>query len=245
MKYIFALTFLMLSTTYLLAQTPEKISYQAIIRTNTNDVVSNSDINLKIIIRQGAITGTNIYEETHFIKTNVNGLVSLEIGTGSVIKGVFKDISWFNNQYFIETRVDTNGGNSFDLVGSSQLLSVPYALHAKTAERLVNNAPVKPYRSKVISLADTRSVTLEDINNTIACVVSTTLKINRNFSSMEIGDTINIEAHNGAVLTITANAGVSLNYVESASAKFTSNKGNVRFGLLRKTDANAYIISGQ
>ena len=116
------------------AQTPEKMSYQAVVRDNSGELIKNSNVDLKIIVREGSHKGTNVYEETHSIKSNKNGLVTAEIGTGSVIKGLFNEIEWSRGTYFIETQMDPEGRSNYTVSGTSQMLSVPYALHAKSAD---------------------------------------------------------------------------------------------------------------
>lgn len=224
------------------AQSPEQISYQAVIRDNNSDLVTNSDVSIRILIRQGSITGTTAYQEEHNTTTNTNGLVSLIIGKGTPISGDFNDILWSQDSHFIETQVDIEGGTNFDVIGTSQLLSVPYALHSKTAERF--SGP-NPYRANIISFDLSRDINSADINNTIACTSSATLTLTADFVEMQVGDILNLEAHNGAVLTIISASGVTLNYTDAGSAEFNSNAGNVRFGLIRKSGPNAYIISGQ
>lgn len=242
----FASTLLLLFATVtvkLFAQSPEKMSYQAIIRASDNSLVVNKGISLNIIIHQSTTTGSNVYQETHSVTTNSNGLVTLEIGTGSVIVGDFSKISWDKGPYFIETQVDVNGGASYNIMGTTQLLSVPYALFAKTAEKVLGGTTAT--RASVISFTASRNIASTDVNNTIECTGTATLTLTSDFGSMSVGETINLEAHNGAVLTIQAGSGVSINYVAGATAKFTSATGNVRFGFLRKTGTNSYIISGQ
>ena len=94
-------------------------------------------------------------------------------------------------------------------------------------------------------ILSSRNIASTDINNVIECTTSATLTLTSAFGAMAIGDTINLEAHNGAVLTVQAGTGVTINYNASGKALFTSTAGSVRFGLLRKTGVNAYIISGQ
>ncbi|TDO97049.1 hypothetical protein [Flavobacterium sp. 245] len=233
-------------TAKVFAQSPEKMSYQAIIRGQNNSLVVNSKISLKVIVHQGTSTGTAVYQETHSPSTNSNGLVSLEIGSGTVVTGNFSQIAWEKGPYFIETQVDATGGSNYNIIGVTQLLSVPYALHAKTADRLIGGTTTAPaVRATVISFTSSRSIASTDINNTIECTASATFTLTANFSSMLVGDTINLEAHNGAILTIQAASGVTINYNANGSANFTSAAGNVRFGFLRKTGTNSYIISGQ
>jgi hypothetical protein len=245
MKLTFTLLLFVTATLSIFAQAPEKMSYQAIIRSKTNNLVSNSNISLKVIMHQGTATGIKIFEENHFAKTNNNGLVSLEIGTGTNIIGNFSTIAWDKGPFFIETQVDATGGSNYNIVGVTQLLSVPYALHAKTAERLVGANGSNPYKAAVIPFTASRSIASTDVNNTIECTTTSTLTLSSGFSAMAIGDTINLEAHNGAILTIQSAADVTLNYTTAGSAIFTSAPGNVRFGLIRKSGLNAYIISGQ
>ena len=245
MKYIYSLIIFLTFSLSIFAQTPDKMSYQAIIRTSDNALVLDSNVSLKILVRQNAPNGTIVYEEDHRVTTNSNGLVSLEIGTGNTIQGNFSNIAWEQGTHFVETQVDPTGGNNYNVIGVSQLLSVPYALHAKTAESLTGSITTVPYKPEIISLTSSRNITGSDINNTIACTTSSIVTRTSNFSAMEVGDVINLEAHNGAVLTVNAGAGVLLNYTNSGSAVFNSKAGNVRFGLIRKSGENAYIISGQ
>ncbi|KVV15101.1 hypothetical protein ACRASX_12230 [Flavobacterium sp. TMP13] len=249
MKLALTTLFLFLTVTLkVFAQAPEKMSYQAIIRAQDNSLLVNSNISLRIIIHQSTASGTTVYQETHSATTNNNGLVSLEIGTGTIVTGNFSTIAWERGPYFIETQVDIAGGNNFNIIGITQLLSVPYALHAKTAERLVGAAGgtiVGSARATVLPFTTSRSIASTDINNTIECTASATLTLTSGFGSMLVGDTINLEAHNGAILTIQAPSDVTINYNSNGSAKFTSASGNVRFGFLRKTGSNSYIISGQ
>lgn len=244
MKYIYTLLLFAVATSNLYAQTPEKISYQAIVRANDNSLVANSMVSVMLLIRQSSATGNVVYQEKHIKSTNMNGLVSLEIGTGTATKGSFNTIAWPQGPYFIETQVDINGGSNYNIIGISQLLSVPYALHSKTAERIVGGSSGQ-YKTIIRPLVTSRNISMADVNNTIACTVSSTLTLASGFAAMEIGDVINLEAHNGATLTLIADTGVTINYTIAGSAQFISDIGNVRFGLLRKSGANAYIISGQ
>lgn len=245
MKLTLILLLSLTVTLTVFAQAPEKMSYQAIIRSTTNSLVANSKISLKVIVHQSTPTGVKIFEESHFPITNNNGLVSLEIGTGSIITGNFSTIVWEKGPYFIETQVDATGGSNYNIIGVTQLLSVPYALHSKTAERLVGTNASNPYKALIIPFSSSRSIVGSDVNNTIECKASATLTLTSDFSAMAVGDVINLEAHNGAVLTLQAVSGVKINYNSNGSAVFESSIGKVSFGLMRKSGTNEYIISGQ
>lgn len=117
----------------LFAQAPQKMSYQAVVRDNANALVSNSNVGMQISILQGSASGTAVYVETQTPTSNTNGLVSLEIGEGTVVSGDFSTIDWGNGPYFIKTETDPTGGTNYTITGTSQLMSVPYALYAETS----------------------------------------------------------------------------------------------------------------
>ena len=137
MKNIFTLIPALLFNILCFGQTPEKMTFQAVIRDASNTLLSNQNIGMQISILQGSINGNSIYTETHNPVSNNNGLVNLEIGDGTVASGNFSTISWSNGPFFIKTETDPNGGSSYSIIGTSQLMSVPFALHAKVAESVV------------------------------------------------------------------------------------------------------------
>lgn len=128
------LILLLVFTTIGFAQTPEKMSYQAIVRNADGNLVSNLPVGIQISILKTTSSGTPIYVESHTITTNENGLVTLEIGSGNKTTGSFSAINWGDDKYFIKTETDPLGASNYTITGTSQLLSVPYALHAKTAD---------------------------------------------------------------------------------------------------------------
>jgi len=135
MKRVFTILAAVLLTATLWAQSPEKMSYQAVIRDASDNLVTSQQIGMQISILQDSTGGTAVYVETQESTTNANGLVSLEIGTGTVQSGDFTTIDWANGPYFIKTETAVEAPlTTYTITGTSQLLSVPYALHAKTAE---------------------------------------------------------------------------------------------------------------
>ena len=140
MKKVFTILAAVLITACVFAQSPEKMSYQAVIRNTSDALVANTQIGIHISILQGSASGTAVYVETQTPTTNDNGLVSIEIGAGTVESGDFSTIDWVNGPYFIKTETDPTGGTNYSITGNNQLLSVPYALHAKTSESALNNA---------------------------------------------------------------------------------------------------------
>lgn len=116
------------------AQSPYKISYQAVIRDAGNGLVVNTEVGTQISILQGSATGTAVFVETHTDTTNDNGLLSLEIGGGTVVSGSMVDIDWSAGPYFIQTETDPTGGTTYSITGVSQLASVPFAFQTINAD---------------------------------------------------------------------------------------------------------------
>ena len=123
----------LLFTFGVLAQVPQKISFQAVVRNSSNALITNGNVSLRISLLQGSTTGTTVYSETHNSVTNANGLATLQIGGGTVISGSFAIIDWANGPYFIKTEADPSGGTNYTLSSVTQLLSVPYAMYAQTS----------------------------------------------------------------------------------------------------------------
>ncbi len=136
MKKIIYLLMALLFTSTIWAQTPQKMSYQAVIHNLSNNLITNQVVGMQISILQGSITGTPVYVETQTPTSNSNGLVSLEIGGGNVVTGSFTTINWANGPYYIKTETDPTGGTNYTISGTTQLLSVPYAMYAKSAESI-------------------------------------------------------------------------------------------------------------
>ena len=116
------------------AQTPQKLSYQAIVRNSSNALVTNKQKGMRISILEGLINGTTVYTETKTPTTNANGLISIEIGDGLG----FSTITWANSTHYIKIETDPTGGTNYSIAGVSQLLSVPYVLQSKTTEGVVS-----------------------------------------------------------------------------------------------------------
>jgi hypothetical protein len=133
MKHLLHLLITLFITSSLSAQAPQRMTYQAVMRDATSTLIQNKSVGIRISILQGTPTGNSVYAETHTASTNANGLVSLEVGGGSAQSASFSSIDWSKGPYFIKTEVDPTGGSSYTISGSSQLLSVPYALYAATS----------------------------------------------------------------------------------------------------------------
>ena len=156
----------LLLTSSSFAQAPEKMSYQVVIRDANNALVTSQQIGIQMTILQ---VNTAVYEETHTPTSNTNGLVSLEIGTGTVISGSFTAIDWSAGTYFIKTETDPTGGTNYTITGTSQLLSVPYALYAETS----NDTPAVALNTAKVSYTEAAvSANIAVSANTAKTVIS-------------------------------------------------------------------------
>ncbi|MCK4746185.1 MAG: hypothetical protein KAT15_04080, partial [Bacteroidales bacterium] len=112
------------------AQVPQKFNYQAVVRNAQHALLSNQDVGFRMSILEGSANGSPVYVETHTVTTNGVGLADLVIGNGSATGGVFEDIAWGVTDMFLKVEVDPAGGASYEHMGTSQLISVPYALYS-------------------------------------------------------------------------------------------------------------------
>jgi hypothetical protein len=134
-KLIITIAALLLTFTAF-AQAPGKMSYQAVVRNASNELVANSNIGMQISILQGSPTGNTVYAETQTPVSNDNGLISLQIGNGSIVFGDMNEIDWSAGPYFIQTETDPMGGTYYSIIATNEMTSVPFAMqstHADTA----------------------------------------------------------------------------------------------------------------
>ncbi len=134
-KIILSLFFLMI-TCYSFAQVPPAFNYQAVARDVSGNVIPNSLLGIKIYIHSTSATGPVVYSETQTPTTNQFGLFTIGIGLGTVVSGNFSTIPWGSDYYFIQVDMDPAGGTTYTPMGTSQLLTVPYAMYAKHAGKV-------------------------------------------------------------------------------------------------------------
>ena len=115
------------------SQVQDAMSYQAIIRNSNNELVKSQNVGMRFSILKGSATGPVVYSEIQSQPTNGNGLVTVKIGSGNLLSGSFSSIDWGSDTYFIKIETDPTGSSNYTITGTSQLLSVPYALYAKNS----------------------------------------------------------------------------------------------------------------
>jgi len=128
MKNILLLFITLLTASCLTAQ-PQSFKYQAVARNSNGIIISNANIGLKIEIRKGSINSNAVYTETFATTSNSIGIINVNIGEGAPVTATFPDINWGNDNYFLHIAIDVNGGTSYQDMGTTQLLSVPYSLY--------------------------------------------------------------------------------------------------------------------
>jgi hypothetical protein len=115
------------------AQAPGKMSYQSVVRDADQSLVSSKVVSVRLSLIQGTPSGQITFVETHSPETNMNGLATMEIGSGTLVNGNFASIDWSNGPFYIKTETDPDGGTNYSISGISQLLSVPFALYANNS----------------------------------------------------------------------------------------------------------------
>ncbi len=171
-KLFILLIVLLTAISVIQAQVPQKMSYQAVIRDGGGELVTNSSIGIQVSILQGSSEDVVVYTETHLATTNDNGLVSLEIGDGTVVSGSMEEIIWTEGPYFIQTETDLQGGSNYTLLHTSELLSVPYALHARTTEDAVTEAYVNDLMDDVFDILIAAGYAVRDIDGNVYPIVT-------------------------------------------------------------------------
>jgi|GEM_PF-639038 hypothetical protein len=136
MKKIYSIVLFLISVSAS-AQSPDKMSYQAVLRNIDGTLMKDQAVSIQISILQSSATGTTVYQEDHSPSTNLNGLVSLHIGTGNTTSGTFSAIDWSAGPYFLQTDIDPAGGTNYVISSTTELISVPFALYANKADSLV------------------------------------------------------------------------------------------------------------
>jgi len=136
-KLIFSIALFMVMTA--LRAQPQAFTYQTIVRDPGGEAISGQAVAFRISILQDSIDGLAVYREDHLTTTNGFGLAVLHIGNGDPVDGSFQAINWALTDHFLEVKLDISGGNNFAFMGVTQMMSVPYALHAQTVENISGN----------------------------------------------------------------------------------------------------------
>lgn len=201
------------------AQAPQKMTYQAVVRSASGALVSNTSIGLKISILQGSSSGPILYSEvfTPNPLTNLNGLVSVNLGEGQVLTGPLSGIDWGAGPYWVRTEVDLAGGNNYSILGHSPLQSVPYALYAEQYRYLGKGTALgnTPYWNGSQWVAGSRNLYHDGTNVGIGSVAPANTKL------YVFGDSVAVSAY-----STRQNAAFLQNNSDSYATIYAENFGN-------------------
>jgi len=216
------------------AQSPEKMGYQAVLRDANGALLKSQKVKIRFSVIRTSGSDTTIYQESQTPTTNSNGLISLYKGTGTVIKGDFSKIDWSKGPYSLQTDIDPAGGTNYVISSTTELVSVPYALYATTAEFAdsliggVNETdPVFDASiAKGITAIDTAywnsKLDSSSIQNFVDLTTAQTVAGAKTFSSDLTVNGITVGKGGGAVSTNTANGTQAL-YSNTTGSLNTAN----------------------
>ncbi|NLF42198.1 MAG: hypothetical protein GX587_05835 [Bacteroidales bacterium] len=181
-RIITFLTIVIASLGILNAQAPESFNYQAVIRDANGEIVANQDVAFKFLINKGPAGTETVYAETQSATTDDFGLVNLKIGEGNHIIGYFNDIKWGENEYILAVEIDITGGTNHTPMGSTKLISVPYALHANTAKSLESRSIPMSIFSAFLPDGAATFTSGYGVNSGISLSDAVISKVNMNFT---------------------------------------------------------------
>jgi hypothetical protein len=243
--------------TSIFAQAPQAFNYQGVARDLSGNPISNQNINLQITILQGSASGTEAYKETHNITTSDLGLFSLQIGMGTLVNGDFENIDWGSEKHFLLIEMDENGDNNYQLIGTSQLWSVPYALYAENgSEWNTNNSGINYSNGNVGIGSNTPTGKLMIQTEGENYNINTDSNFQNKIAPLIITQTGNGVSSDGRSIMIDANqieqakedAGLYINNNSSSTLILNRGGGNVGIGdniypksKLHVTDGDVYI----
>lgn len=124
---------LLLISVITFAQAPQAVNYQGVARNATGNPLTSQAIGLRMTIHSGSPTGPAVYSESFLTATNAYGLYNVQLGRGTPISGTFSSISWGSASFYLQVELDPAGGSNYVAAGTSELISVPYALYAQTS----------------------------------------------------------------------------------------------------------------
>lgn len=235
-KYSLIALLCCISTYIIQAQKPNNLSYQAVLRNVNNTLMINIKVGMRISIIKGSEFGPSVYVETQNVKTNMNGLVSLQIGAGDFIYGNYRTIDWSEGPYFLKTEIDPFGGTDYTIISVQQILSVPfsmYADHAKFADTIIGDIDENdPIFSKSVAQSITRA-NISAWNNKVDSIVESDpifMNWNKSYHDLSakpsIGDSIRAIA-NGSETKLSAGQHISISGSGTLTSPYSIQANNV------------------
>ena len=206
-----------------IGQSPIQFNYQAVARDAQGQALKNQAVSLKISLLEGSNTGTVKFEETHQLTSSNLGILNLLIGKGQNQSGFLSNLDWKNKKYWLKVEMDASGGSNYTLMGTTQLVSVPYALHAETAT-YVDDADADPNN-------ELQSLSFNTVNNELTISNGNTVTIPTGGTDADADPLNEIQtiSKNGNTVTLSKNGGAFTDEVDDADADATNELQSLSF----------------
>lgn len=237
--FYFLFVSLLLATSPVFSQAPLAIPYQAVARTSSGNLIINQLISVRFSVHDGTVSGAVVYQEKHSPTTNALGLFSVNIGGGTILSGTMAGINWGSGAKFLQVEFDPAGGSSYIDMGTTQMMSVPYALHARTAEQ--NGGKTYLILSGAITDAQAAAIVAQNVgpNTQFVKIINTANLTTVNLSG--ITELVSLTIENNSSLT-TVNLGNLNTVYEDVLVSGNQELASVDLGALTTTGANSNII---
>jgi hypothetical protein len=218
-KKVFAILIFILTFISNLFSQPDYINFQSVIRDNEQKLLINKSVSLRISLLKNSAVGSILYREYHNVLTNSNGIVTIQIGSGSNDIGNYTDIDWSKDNIYVRVEIDINNTGNYIDIGTTQLLSVPYALFAKSSSnsnsnytagegiRIENNVISNTKQDKEVSIIGTNGIGVSGSYPNF--VIADTSKTEKNSSKYYAG--LGIEIKNDTIFNISMDKILLLN----------------------------------
>jgi|LakMenEpi03Aug12_release.lakeMendotaPanAssembly.Ray.scaffolds.fasta_scaffold135950_1 uncharacterized protein (TIGR02145 family) len=189
-KHLLSLILIHLGVSVSHAQSPDRLSYQAVVRNSSGNPVVSQSVGSRMSILKGSATGSAVYVETQQATTTANGVLNLEIGSGKVESGSLSAIDWSQGPYFAKVETDPAGGTNYTVVGATQLLSVPYALFSKSTALRYSNSGDTLYSGNQFVIVPGISAANQAANGQGTATLTTTVATNIGETTATLGGQI-------------------------------------------------------
>ena len=215
-KFYAILCLAIVSLTQFQAQAPQGFNYQATVRNSAGELIIKSNVYFKFNVIQGSQTAVPIFTETHYVPTDDLGQVNLVIGKGTPLTGTFLELDWSLGSYYLGIELSINGANNYVAMGTTQLLSVPYALYAENAGSSTGSLPNGQNVGDILVWNGNNWEVSSNQNGESTPTVSTNLGLQYGAAEAYSGGTIQSDngysiTAKGLVWSLDPDPGVSLN----------------------------------
>ncbi len=124
------------------AQVPGVFSFQGVAKNaNGQPLAAGTSIKVRFTVRENDPVGSVALTDTHSPTVSQGGIFNLLVGNGNLVGTSIYALDWGTKKYYLQVELAADGIN-YSGMGTTQFVSVPYALHSSEADRWKNNDPV-------------------------------------------------------------------------------------------------------